>query len=784
MFDKMIHKHFVSFMAGKVLVLLMFIFVAQSASAIEAEKPVINLADRILLEAKIPREEFHGDMRLLHSPNPLHTRFSDDGSVLFSQAETVRLWKSDTGYYLGSISGPVRFRNFALLNNSRWLVTIDDMEEIWESGTYFNSLQVLPCLRIWDVVTSECLGVRRLKIPVTAYRVNLPEIESAKAYGITYLILNYFAGEEGKFDYHELLGFQGASLTPICQQKLETDSDWLRWDPYAKLLYIHGKYSISAFDPESQKIVWSISPKRDKSSNALIDRVIVFRKRYPSQEVTHENKKASNSVLVTFTQQFKGPELQQWVIIDPVLGKVTHSGTIPRDLKPAKNQQVKNISESFIYWLDDLSDHSFKAIDILENRMCLRIPWKKNGDSTYLRAVSAEQRWHLTVENNMNYDRVSWSESANAVCFISEGTEEIDLFNAKTGQRIAAPSGMVNAVSAISSNRLAASFDYNNVALYEFQENEQFSRVREISDTKNSCVALSNDGAILLAGDSSGKASVWNLPTQKKIAALEGANNRLLCIAIDDAHNNVLAGDNTGTFWSWKYPALSTPAVKQPQLLDAVQIPKPEVQGLIKENYSFQLTPAFCDLSTDTSIKLFFQPFSAIDDIQNTSGSYLIAKIITYPKLPYMVEPVDGLVLATKKNEKHKILAPAVQQQSILLQVKCTPSGRFVLFTFNTGQVIIVNLQDGTFESIIQTGERTIVDIEYCHDQKTLLVASYRGTVTAWNTETYLKTGTIKLLDARLNLIRSRVTKNSFDIVLGTRDTGLIVKRGVFQKSN
>ncbi|WP_417390430.1 WD40 repeat domain-containing protein [Gimesia sp.] len=784
MFDKMIHMHLVSFIADKVLVLLMFIFFSQSASAIEAQKPEISLAERILLENKIQREQFYGDVRLLHSPNPLHTRFSDDGSVLFSQAETVRLWKSDTGDYLGSISGPVRFRNFALLNNSRWLVTIDDMEEIWHSGWYFDVPQVLPGLRIWDVVTSKCLGVRRLKIPASTYRVQIPAIESAKAYGITYLILNYFAGEEDKFDYHELLGFQGASLTPICQQKLDTDSDWLRWDPYAKLLYIYGKYTISAFDPESQKIVWTISPNIHKSSNSLIDQVVVFQKHYPSQEETHENKKASNSVLVTFTQNLKGPELQQWVIIDPVLGKVTHSGSIPRDLKSIKNQQVKNSSESFIYWLDDISDHSFKAIDILENTLCVRIPWKKNGEFTYLRAVSAHQRWHLTSDDSMNVDRISWSESANAVCFISEGTEEIDLFNAKTGQRITSPSGMVNAVSAFSSNRLAASFDYHNIALYEFQENEQFSHVYDIPDMNNSCVALSTDGALLLVGDSSGKASVWNLSTQKEIGVLEGANNWLLCIAINDAHNNVLAGDNTGTFWSWKFPALSTPVEKQPQLLDAVQIPKPEVQGLIKENHSFKLTSAFCDLSTDTSLKLFFQSFSTVEEIRTTPGTYLTAKVITYPQAPDLVEPVEGLVLITKKNEKYKRLVPAVHHESVLLQVKCTPSGRFVLFTFNTGQVIIVDLQDGTFESIIQTGDKEIVDVDFLPGQKMLLVASYRGTISAWNTETYLKTGTINLLDARLNLIRSRVTKKGFDLVLGTRDTGLIIKQGVFQKSN
>ncbi|WP_299469902.1 hypothetical protein, partial [uncultured Gimesia sp.] len=142
-----------------------------------------------------------------------------------------------------------------------------------------------------------------------------------------------------------------------------------------------------------------------------------------------------------------------------------------------------------------------------------------------------------------------------------------------------------------------------------------------------------------------------------------------------------------------------------------------------------------------------------------------------------------GEVIATQNAIKQKILTPAIGRDDVLIQIKSSPNGRFALLVFNTGQVTIVDLQTGTLESIIRTNDKEIVDVDYHSDQKTLLVASFRGGVTAWNTETFQKTGSLQLYDARLDSLRSRVTKKGFDIVLGTRDTGLIVKSSVFPES-
>ncbi len=149
----------------------------------------------------------------------------------------------------------------------------------------------------------------------------------------------------------------------------------------------------------------------------------------------------------------------------------------------------------------------------------------------------------------------------------------------------------------------------------------------------------------------------------------------------------------------------------------------------------------------------------------------------------YSFYPSLGVVFATEDGQMPRRLTPAVYEETILLQIKISADGRFALFVFDTGQVTIVDQKEGVIQSIIQTSNREIVDVNYHPDQKTLLVASFRGTVTAWNSETFLKTGAIHLRDARINLLSSRAAKQGFDIVLGTWDTGLIVKTGVFPKS-
>jgi len=685
---KMIHDHIDSSLVSKVLISLLLLFITRYACAIEARKPEISLADQILQENKIHREQFYGDVRLLHSPYLMDVQFSADGSVLFSQAETLRLWQSDTGAYLGSIVGPARFSKFAQLNNSRWIVTVDHIDAD-DHGSYYGVPQNLPNLRIWDVITGKCLSVRHLEIPVNVFKIWIPSLETAEESQTAYLILRF--NEKTELDethnHYQLLGFQGQNLTPTCKMVFEDPIKDLRWIPQSGQLYVSNEHRVSGFDPVSQKILWEKKLADLEKITMPVDELIVINQPY-------------------------------------------------------------DISAS-------------------------------------LRIDSARQRWHLDMEEDrLGNEKMIWSKAANRVCQIEEESVEINLYDAKTKKRVAPPTGTVNVLSSISANNFSGSFDYSDVFVFQFIAPDHLRRTFNTKVPKNSCVAISKDATTLLVGKDSGKAYAWNLSNHKKIFTLTGVSKKLLCIAADSSQKRIVAGDINGVFWRWNLPDPSTITPEKVQQLIAERNGKQTKSRLPDRLLIEDLTNSLSTLSPDGLLSLCFQAYSIKglqvfpvkeEDLFPDPGGSLVANLEYERKF--------GEVIATKNAKKQSILTPAIGRNDVLIQIKCSTNGRFALLVFNTGQVSIVDLQTGTLESIIQTIDKEIVDVNYHHDQKTLLVASYRGAVTAWNTDTYLKTGAIKLYDARLDSLRSRVTKKGFDLVLGTRDTGLIVKTGVFPKS-
>ncbi|QDV48442.1 WD40 repeat domain-containing protein [Gimesia fumaroli] len=788
--------HFVSNITFKVSICLLLLLITKPVSAIEARKPEVSLADLILMEKKIHREQFYGDVRLLHSPNPMNILFSADGTVLFSLAETVRLWQSDTGEYLGSIAGPARFRQFALLNNSRWIVTIDDLEEPWLSNGLYIIPQVVPHLRIWDVTKGTCLGIRRLKIPVNSTKIWFPAIETANQLQMTFLIVHY--DDDSPNTQRKLVGYHGRNLVPILEFALEDEFDSLTWDPHTRQLYLYNDYKFASYDPASNKIVWTSNRNIFNLTDIKIEQLIVIDQPLQFKEKMSGHKKLASSILLTFepelTQGFDKDILLQWGLVNPLSGNPIKSGFVTRNFRPIDKQTNKGKAENLIYWFRDDNDHSIRAVNILKNQLLLKIPCDHDEVVSTSRYKAGLQKWYLEREDyRAEADKILWSRAANRICSIRGLMEEIKLFDSSTGKPVASASGTVNALSNILAGRISASFDWNNISVFEFNADKNFMNIFNTKVLQNSCVALSSDASNLLVGETSGYAHLWNLPKHEKIATLAGGTNKLLGLGANTAQKIIISCDNTGTFRWWKLPTQLSEIQGRVQTLKAERNNKPTVPSLSfykKLRSSYHLPNSLCDMSTDALHALSFKPFSPLTESMDgelwlVPGDSLIAKINENPVEGGFasLEPKLGVIIFTEVGKNPKRLTPAVHEESILLQIKLSTDGRFALFVFDTGQVTIVNLQEGVLESIIQTNNREIVDVNYHHKRKTLLVASYRGTIRTWNSETFLKTGSLQIQDARLEFLSSRVAKIGFDLVLGTWDTGLIVKCGTFPKS-
>lgn len=789
---------------------IFFIFVmsSQPVLAYKESRTELTLVDEIIQRKYITQDRYTKNVSLVHSPYPIDVQFSADGSILFSLSETLRLWRSDNGEYLRGIAGPSRFIGFAQLKNSHWIVTLDDPGYISLNGLKSRTPQIIPKLRLWDTISGKCLGSHSVCIPVNATAVSISKIETAEQFDTVYVIVEYEeeSSKEQEFvpsvkKYCQLQGFQGEGLQPCCKLELEdfkfevgSPHDSMTWDPHTKRLYIFGRNIIKSFNPVTMKFKALTIPIDSTKPFNHIDEVRVFDPATSCIKSIHPHNNLSSLLLVTyFSQQSKTPKTKhraislEWVLVDSLSGVLLKRGVVKRKFKPISINSRVNKAEPFFFWLNDEDDHSIKVVNILDNQILFSMPRNDTAISKSL-IESSRNLTYLFRDKYRDVDeKVIWSEAANRACYIRGELETFNLFNTRTKKYVTNPSGVVNSLSAISTDKVSAALDWNQVSVLHLEAGNQITQSLDKTISGSSCVALSADATTLVVGDISGNAQIWSVTESKKLGILNGAMSKLLCIAIDADKSHILAGDSNGDFWGWNTPP-HLPITSESLKLTANKIKNiPPHLPINKRGFLSGLTSSLCTISSNASLSLSFVPAP----IDNFAGEYLDldTEIDFESKLGGTlmgktgVELIQGKVLANNIASKQIILTPAVQHKSILMKLKSSSNGRFAILVFNTGQVTIVDLQTGTLESIIQTKDKEIVDVNYHHENKILLVASYRGLVTSWNTDTYIEAGRLRLQDARLSLLSSRISEEGFDIVLGTRDTGLIIKRDAFHNS-
>ena len=798
---------------------------AHSAFAVEAKKPRPTLADTIQQQDRIPREQFYGEVKLMHAPNPMDVQFSEDGSVLFSQAETIRLWRSDTGAYLGSIAGPARFHMFSQLNHSHWLVTVDDSEADDQQGLFYSMPQLIPCLRVWDVHTGKCLAVRRLPIPINVERLWINSIAtSADATWVLFESRFHKAITKEKKsemdldsfdnDYCFLAGFQGSNLTPTCHLEFDELSNYrsLNYNAHNGKLLICGETELACFDPDSQKIIWTSSGYQQDLKHDEIKGIINLEQPFQMELTESGKKRTFTPFIVQFepNSHYEVPPqdvdyskltLLKWGLIDPSTGKLLHHDLVMRETGPGnyKAPKAENLkfpgskdANKLYAWLYDKQEQAIKAVDLVE---AWRVASKPVRDRTFTirtaRIAALGEKWNLERDDLRNEAEVqTWNSTSGRMCIVTGFTPEINLYDLSTGNTIAQPSGTVNALSRFTSGKLAASLDWNDVSVFDLKAKGSLQRTFNTKVLRNSCVALSVDASQLLVGEISGNAGVWDLSRRSKVFALEGGTEKLLRIAGNTTRNSLAALDMDGTLWRWQTPTVPAKPGEM-QLLRAHSQEKPKrPEGYYNNEFDYRIPRSLCDLSSNTALYLAFRAYSIAEENNfgelnlGLPGTNLIARVSDGPGRLFSFEPKHGAVMELRAGQPQKQITPPVYHQSQLMQIRCTADGRFAMLVFDTGQILILNLEAGTLEAIIPTGLSEIMDVNYHPQQQTLLVACYRGTITAWNSDTFLRTGLLQLNDARLEHLASQPAKDGFDLVLGTWDTGLILKQGVFKKKD
>jgi WD40 repeat protein len=644
------------------------VLVLKPVCATGAEQAKQTLADRIASNKKIHKEQFLGNVRLLHSPYLLDVQFSEDGSVLFSMAETIRLWRSDTGVYLGSIVGPVRFKQFALLNHSRWLVTVDDAENYYQELSNLDSQQVLPCLRIWDVNTGECLGVRRPRIPMNAATFSIDALEIDSQSNTAYVIL--FSGDENEsgHNHYKLVCYQGKKLIPTLELELDHQFLSMVFDANTRLLYLTNQERVSAFDPKTSQFVWEIDSDKlnilerldalvdMKGQHVGISRVLLSNQSVAVDKGAPHRKTKRNDILLELhfgppddflktVFELRIPELQIWELVDPLTGKSVKSGVIDHDLKPAGELPGPNNDKQQIFWIKDKKDASLKAFDLLENQLLMTFPGGDADRISESRYMAEREKWYLEKdEYRTDEDKIIWSRKANRVCSIREDSEEIQLFDSSTGKRVAKAAGTVNSLSKISDGKVAASLDWNDVSVLDFKAGADVTTVFNRKGQQNSCVALSVNATNLLVGDEAGGGHVWEVQSGKKIATLSGGAAKILCLSSNPARKVIMACDTHGKLWWWKFPDNINTKPDEVPLLKSESSAKPTLPMLIELSkfqdidFFYRINRSQCDLSIDAQRTMSFTPYDTAyavydeDELFFILGENCISKIDENPK--------------------------------------------------------------------------------------------------------------------------------------------------------
>ena len=129
------------------------------------------------------------------------------------------------------------------------------------------------------------------------------------------------------------------------------------------------------------------------------------------------------------------------------------------------------------------------------------------------------------------------------------------LWDAASGRRCQSLAGHVAAVSAVALNRactLAISGDQAaELCVWNLASGELVSALAGQSPAAVNALAISDDGAVAVAGGSDGRVRVWQIPSQRPVATFEGHRAPVLALALAGGGRWAVTGAADGTAMLW-----------------------------------------------------------------------------------------------------------------------------------------------------------------------------------------------------------------------------------------
>jgi len=708
-------------------------------------------------------------IRCLHAPSPRSLSFSADGSVVVSQASSLRIWNAEDGVLMQSISGPTPFGHHVQLNAGRLIATVDDAQAFSDIGWSYEAASVLPLVRVWDVLSGRQLAAKALPLPANASSFRLSQLAvSSSSEGILFVVVGY---QDGFTPYHpHVLGYR----VPTLQLLYDASLDQMESDVSVKMSESTGQ--ILVYD--SRRVVLL----KAETGAIVFERLLGTKDRHLIRVDDSKALGSNPDAPQLHVAMFNVPDERYYRGSLDLKG-----GEYSETIVPAgKSRWIE--SRSALLCEEDASVWDYVSTDLGLTKWSL---FSGESVASFHLPMDIIRYRAISRPLQMNGPRVLKDIGAAAIHGASKrlavavrDDEAFYIIDMSSGRVVGEPYGTVSALSRVDGSCIGSVVDAHRVTLFESYGDNRH-RVLSLEEPATA-IAVSQSQMWLVLGKHSGGIQIRSLHNLQVLAERAVSDCPVAAVVCDAGHRFLLIADYKSRLWQIEWSGDPLVLLPPRRLLPNIMFEKEPRYIIAPPEETIALTSNFISLAPPGSDSLAFVQFTtAKPAVSWPPGSSALSD----PGRTLVVRgwTVRGDGMSDEFNERigavlvtdvvsglEKWLAPAGRPMDSVVRIGRSADGQVGIVAFQSGRVVLTDIRTLQLHSIIDTGVNDIVDVTVLSDGVTLLVARYGGVIQTWSIPKVSLIDSIHLGDCRLSAIASADGKGSSKIIVGTRDCGVI----------
>lgn len=723
-----------------------------------AAEPAVVLANSIRQAAP---SSLSTQVKLVHGPEMRELHFSRDESVLYSLANNVRAWETTTGQHLRTFTGPVPFQSMAVVDGGRWIVTVDAVESSQATGWYYAIPRSIPSVRLWEAASGKSIAVRQIEVPATTIEfgdIHVAAGADTVTLGLTFTTLESPAENSlfGKSVRHHnvLQSLKAPSLDLVRSKHLERG--WLRIQqfPGGDHVLVMARDSIRCIEEETLALKWTTT-----ISDSVFDRVY-FR--------TGNGEGQASEVIVVADSAAIRP-VQRIVYCFDLLTGVRQDYEIEQPLGAEMTEPASFNRPSL--WVYNTK------LDCIE---CL----KRFGSKYRISAAQRIQRpaslrrnippWKLASASKDALPVYEVSHSGRYVAAGTSGDEGIHVFDLVYMRRTAQPNGTVAAMSIDSFTGKGVTTD--GYAIYG--TSGTFDRIVDGTDvgSKISAICYSRAAETVDFADSSGR--LWEVSQKQhgewgKASLVYQHNHEIIYVRRLQSNGTIILVDSRGRIWSLERRVNRS----NPKQLEFSNARGVVWSGIAMETDRISMCP-----NSHGDYLAMFAPLNApggpAQELPVPGESVLLGsrykELDVSPAMVSVKKTIGVLYLFDLRGNRFRSFVPVVSHKETLISFKKSDDDSLMAMAFESGFVMVINVNRMKVNALIDTRLTELVDVDFGPHKNEIVAVTGSGRIEVWNAVEHKIVSRTTLRDARLGMVDCLQRASQSELVLSTRDAGIV----------